>query len=68
MKILQHLLENFISRETDATEDIFFDIKDPSENDYLTYFDDDTSKEEMLKFYDPTNDIPEKDKFGKAIP
>lgn len=54
--------------QVDATKDTFFDACDPSAEGYIIYHDEDTGKDERVKYYDPADDISEKDKFGRAIP
>ena len=56
---------NHISYEEPV--DIFYDPEEPGDDQYHSYYDHDTKQVEFLKYYDPSDKIPDKVMYGKAI-
>ena len=48
--------------------DIFHDTTESPEDEYHTYFDEDTKQLEYLRYYDPKDNIPTRILHGKAVP
>lgn len=61
---LQIVHEN--DKENDNDE--FHDTEDPANHGCITYFDHDTNQEEIVKYYDTSDKIPDKVIYGRAIP
>ena len=55
-----------ISEET--KEEFFHDSQEPDDKEFHSYFDPDTQQKEYLKYYDPSDKIPMKVLYGRAIP
>lgn len=55
-----------VPMQLDDPEDIFHYTQDTSTEGYIIYNDEDTGKDEVVRYYDPAEDIPENDKFGRA--
>ena len=49
-------------------DDIFYDSEEPTDDQYYSYYDKDTKQVKVLRYYYPSDKIPDKIMYGRAIP